>query len=273
IVRGGASDLYGSGAMSGVVQFIRRSDDAIAAGISYGQQSTADGQLYAAAKRDDWRASAAADLFTTDGYVLVQPSQRGPVDTPADSRHTSIDLTVARGGLFARASDYDESRHNGTPLQTNDTTIRQLTLGADLSALSLRAYASDQDYHQTFSAVAANRQSERLTVEQHVPSSAAGASAQWLALARGADGAVAAAQRAHSQLSRRQCAHVGQRPTRPGAAVRGGSGRAQRTASADAVLDDDDRHDRQRHALDHAGADHAPAPELRQQPLARRGAR
>jgi outer membrane receptor protein involved in Fe transport len=193
IVRGGASDLYGSGAMSGVVQFIRRTDDAVAADLSYGQQSTANGQLYAGAQRDQWRASAAIDLFTTNGYILVAPGQRGPVDTPADSRHASVDVTVGRGGLFARASHYDESRHNGTPLQTNDTTIRQLILGADLTALSLRAYASDQDYHQSFSAVAANRQSERLTVEQHVPSNAAGASAQWFALARGANVVVAGA--------------------------------------------------------------------------------
>ena len=193
IVRGGASDLYGSGAMSGVVQFIRRTDDAVAAEVSYGQQATGNGQLYAATKRDQWRASAAIDLFRTDGYILVAPDQRGPVDTPADSRHTSVDFTVARGGLFARASHYDDSRHNGTPLQINDTTIRQLTLGADLSALSLRAYASDQDYHQTFSAVTANRQSERLTVDQRVPSSAAGASAQWFAFARGANVVVAGA--------------------------------------------------------------------------------
>jgi outer membrane receptor protein involved in Fe transport len=193
IVRGGASDLYGSGAMSGVVQFIRRADNAVAADVSYGQQATGNGQLYAATKRGDWRASAAIDLFHTDGYILVAPGQRGAVDTPAGSRHTSADVTVARGGLFARASHYDESRHNGTPLQTNDTTIRQLTLGADLTALSLRAYATDQDYHQTFSAIAANRQSERLTVDQHVPSSAAGASAQWFALSRGANVIVAGA--------------------------------------------------------------------------------
>ncbi len=185
IVRGGASDLYGSGAMGGVVQFIRRSDDAIAAEVSYGQQATADGQLYAALNRGLWRASAAADLFSTAGYVLVQPSQRGAVDRAADTSHTSVDATVGRGGLFLRASHYDESRNNGTPLQTNDTTIRQLILGADLRALSLRAYAGDQDYRQSFSAIAANRQSERLTVEQRVPSRNRGASAQWFALSRG----------------------------------------------------------------------------------------
>ncbi len=194
VVRGGASDLYGSGAMSGVVQFVRRADDAIAGEVSYGQQSTANGQLYASTKRNEWRASIATDVARTDGYVLVQPSQRGAVDTPADSEHTSVDATVARGGLYLRASHYDESRHNGTPLQTNDTTIRQLTLGADLRALSLRAYAIDQDYHQTFSAVTANRQSERLTVVQRVPSSAAGASVQWFALARGPNVLVAGAE-------------------------------------------------------------------------------
>jgi outer membrane receptor protein involved in Fe transport len=194
IVRGGASDLYGSGAMSGVVQFIRRADDAIAGEISYGQQSTADGQLYAARKRGEWRASVATDIFRTDGYTLVQPSQRGAVDRAADSEHTSVDATVARGGVFLRASHYDESRNNGTPLQTNDTAIRQLTLGADLRALSLRAYTTTQDYHQTFSAIAANRQSERLTVDQRVPSGATGASAQWFAISRGSHAVIAGAE-------------------------------------------------------------------------------
>jgi outer membrane receptor protein involved in Fe transport len=185
VVRGGASDLYGSGAMGGVVQFIRRADRTVSAEVSYGQQQTANGQLYAATKRESWRAAIAADLFDTAGYVLVQPSQRGAVDRAADSSHTAVDATVARGGVFLRASHYSESRNNGTPLQINDTTIRQLTLGADLPALALRAYASEQDYRQTFSAIAADRKSERLTVDQRVPSTGRGASAQWFASSRG----------------------------------------------------------------------------------------
>jgi outer membrane receptor protein involved in Fe transport len=186
IVRGGASDLYGSGAMGGVIQFFRRADEGVSAEVSYGQQSTANGQLFAAAKRGEWRAAISADVFDTAGYVLVQPSQRGAVDRAADSAHTALDATVARGGVFLRAAHYGESRNNGTPLQINETTIRQLTLGGDFRALSLRAYAGDQDYHQTFSAVAANRQTERLTVDQRVPSRNRGASAQWFAAARGA---------------------------------------------------------------------------------------
>jgi len=185
VVRGGGADLYGSGAMGGVVQFIRRADEEVSAELSYGQQSTANGQLYAATKRGEWRAAFTADLFRTGGYVLVQPPQRGAVDREADSRHAGVDATVSRGGFFVRASHYDESRHNGTPLQINDTTIRQLILGADLSGLSLRAYAGDQDYRQTFSAVAADRLSERLTVDQRVPSRSRGGSAQWFPFARG----------------------------------------------------------------------------------------
>src|SRR5262249_54419655 len=50
-----------------------------------------------------------------------------------------------------------------------------------------------QDYHQTFSAVAADRQTERLTVDQRVRSGAVGASAQWFALSRGANVVVAGA--------------------------------------------------------------------------------
>src|SRR5436190_7788908 len=38
VVRGGASDLYGSGAMGGVVQFIRRTDAGASGEVSYGEQ-------------------------------------------------------------------------------------------------------------------------------------------------------------------------------------------------------------------------------------------
>ena len=40
-------------------------------------------------------------------------------------------------------------------------------------------YGSDHDYAQTFSAITADRSSERLTVDQQVPSRSGGGSAQW----------------------------------------------------------------------------------------------
>lgn len=106
---------------------------------------------------------AAGEAFRTGGYTLVEPPARGTLDVPAASRHASADLTLERwsaerGRFFLRASGFDESRANGTPLQVNDTQIRQASAGGDLAALggwlSLRGYASDQDFHQTFTAVA-----------------------------------------------------------------------------------------------------------------------
>lgn len=177
VLRGGASDLYGSSAMGGVIQFIRRETAGVTVDASAGSERTATASLFAGSDH----FSIAADVLTTGGYILVRPGARGAVDVEADSQHTSIDATARREGLFARGSYYRESRNNGTPLQVNDTTIRQLAAGADFfgGALALRGYASDQDYFQTFSSIAADRQTERLTIEQRVPSRGAGGNAQW----------------------------------------------------------------------------------------------
>jgi outer membrane receptor protein involved in Fe transport len=183
IVRGGASDLYGSGAMGGVVQFIRRTNDDVVFETSAGNEGTGTASLFAAMKRGEWNGSIDTDWLTTSGYILVQPSQRGAVDVEADARHTTLDGTLRRAGSFLRLSRYTESRNNGTPLQINDTAIRQIAAGTDIrtggGSLLLRGYDSDQDYHQTFSAIAADRNSERLTVDQRVPSSGRGGSVQW----------------------------------------------------------------------------------------------
>src|SRR5436305_3684241 len=56
VLRGGASDLYGSGAMGGVVQFLRRRDDAVVADLSGGSEATRDASLFVARGGDDWRA-------------------------------------------------------------------------------------------------------------------------------------------------------------------------------------------------------------------------
>jgi outer membrane receptor protein involved in Fe transport len=186
VVRGGGSELYGSAAMGGVVQFIRRptSSDALVVDAGGGSERTAVTSLFAATQRHAWSGSVSGDFLTSAGYILVQPSQRGAVDTPANSHHTAFDATVERAfgdsaRAFLRASRYDERRENGTPLQTNDTAIRQLAAGADLGGLDARVYVTHQDYAQSFSAIATDRNSERLTVLQKVPSRGEGASVQW----------------------------------------------------------------------------------------------
>src|SRR5437763_8080707 len=70
ILRGGASDLYGSAAMGGVVQFVRR-QSGVALDLSAGTERTGTGSLFAAHQIGAWRGSVVADVLRTDGYVLV----------------------------------------------------------------------------------------------------------------------------------------------------------------------------------------------------------
>jgi len=193
VLRGGASSLYGSGAVGGAVQFVARrpAENALALELSYGSQGTADASLFLSGARGRWGASLTAEIFRTGGYVLTSERERGRADTPAGARHSLTELTVERrfgGGassrLFARGSFYGESRRNGTPLQFNRTHLRQLVAGADVGTAragdySFRAYAGSQVFDQSFTAVSADRNTETLTRLQRTPAQAAGVSLQW----------------------------------------------------------------------------------------------
>jgi outer membrane receptor protein involved in Fe transport len=189
VLRGGASDLYGSGALTGVIHLVRKRADQTRLDLdaSYGSQSTPDGSVAASLRRGNWGLRLHGTSFATDGYILVAPAERGAVDTQATSRHDGFELAVERGPdatrrQFLAVSAFRESRGNGTALQTNDTRLRQVVLGADRTSsatLTLRAYAGDELYHQTFSTIAADRSSERLNRQQRVPARVAGAWGQW----------------------------------------------------------------------------------------------
>jgi outer membrane receptor protein involved in Fe transport len=190
VLEGGASDLYGSAALGGVIQAVERSaSPAIAVEASAGSLGTAGLAAFGAASPGAWTLRGAAEAFTSDGYVLVPPEARGPVDTPAGGSHVNGALTLERrlspgATVFVRGAALGESRANGTPLQVNDTDWRQVSAGGDWTVgaggtLSARAWYGRQVYHQTFSAVSADRESETLTRVQRVPSDALGASLQW----------------------------------------------------------------------------------------------
>ncbi len=191
VVRSGISSLYGNNALGGVVQFLSHTPEApgISLETSYGSQQTPDLSVWAGKRVGRWDGAVSTDLFHTDGYILVPSSQRGSVDTVANAEHAVVDLTLGRqvgenGRIFGRGSFFTEGRHNGTPLQINDTRIGQASLGADaplgaFGSVALRMYGDIQDYNQSFSSIAADRNSESLTNLQHVPAQQLGASASW----------------------------------------------------------------------------------------------
>lgn len=191
VFRGGASNLYGSDALGGVVQFITRQPKgpAIKIETSYGSERTPDLSLWTGTRFGPWDISLASEMFRTDGYILVPLSLRGTVDTPANSEDAAVEFTIGhklgeQGRIFGRGTYYTEFRHNGTPLQTNDTNLGEGAIGYDSQlgvddSLSLRAYALVQSYNQSFSAIATNRNSESLTDLQYVPEQVGGGGAQW----------------------------------------------------------------------------------------------
>ncbi len=204
VLRGAASDLYGSGAMSGVIQLVTRgaATSQALADASYGSERTGDASAFAAARHGDWRATAAVESFGTGGYVAIAPDLRGPIDTPVTSTYESGQGTVERvaedsGRLFVRGGYYGESRDNGTPQQVNDTEIRQWVAGGDWQpwngTLAMRLDGASQGFFQTFTAVAPNRESETLTRAESVPSRSLGFSAQGTAAISQNQGVVAGA--------------------------------------------------------------------------------
>src|SRR6266850_1714659 len=105
VLRGSASQLYGSGALGGVVNIVTktRNTNSFLLETSYGNESTPSASVFLSGKTGDWGASLAAEIFNTDGYVLVSPSERGPVDSPAGSRHSGVSLRADR--------KFGESKH------------------------------------------------------------------------------------------------------------------------------------------------------------------
>jgi outer membrane receptor protein involved in Fe transport len=164
LVRGGASDLYGSSAIGGVISLApaRPKSDLAELRSSYGAQGTYDDSLRLQAKRGNRGLMANGGVIGTNGYIQEAPWQRGPVDI-ASNMHSQngVFLVENEGGqlrLFVRGSGFNEARGNGTPYQTNGTRIWRYAIGGDWrgphsSSLITRLYGSTEHYRQTFSSI------------------------------------------------------------------------------------------------------------------------
>jgi len=191
IVPGGVSALYGNDALGGVVNLVTYPavQTSFAAEGSFGSSNTPFGSGLAVVRFGSWAVVGSAEGFRTNGYIAVPQDIRGSVDTPYASTHHTGDLRVEHlfgdhGRVFLGGSIYGENRLNGTPLQTNKVAIRQLDFGWDYNnpaagLFTVRLYGGTENYYQTFSSVAANRDSESLTDVQNVPVQNMGMIAQW----------------------------------------------------------------------------------------------
>jgi outer membrane receptor protein involved in Fe transport len=190
VFNGGSSDLYGGGALGGVINIQTRSVRKSFASIetSYGNEDTKFISLAAGVLVGKWALAASGQALRTAGYVIIPENLRGAIDTPAGTGDLMGSVQVSRnieqGQFFVRVSTLGESRKNGTPAQTNDTSIPEIDLGVDwvhpsAGSFSLRAYGTKEVFHQGFSAIAAGRNREILTDLQRSPSGQVGFAGQW----------------------------------------------------------------------------------------------
>jgi outer membrane cobalamin receptor len=159
--------------------------------IEAGNLDTGRVSAFGGSRTGPWTFSLGGQWYTTGGYVLTRPDDRGAIDRRSSSKHRSA--VAALGYAFSdtwrlglRASVFGEDRNNGTVLQVNDTDAR-LFSGDVRGALkggflSVHAFGGTQQYDQTFSDIEEEppRSDEFLKSVQHVPSHTGGGSAQYL---------------------------------------------------------------------------------------------
>lgn len=204
LVRGGGATAWGNAALGGVVQLLTESvGPALVAGPrSAGERRPYISEGKLAATLGDF-STRSAELafshplgrgtlqltgrdFSTDGFVLVAPEDRGPADVAAWSRHHWLTARWtqpfgAHAQLTVTGRTFREKRGNGTTYQRNSSRegFGSVTLAAQPDknfSWTALAYAQDQSFASTFSAVNATRTSETPASNQFaVPATAVGA--------------------------------------------------------------------------------------------------
>ena len=116
VLRGGASDLYGSSAIGGVLNVVpvRPSSTMGEVRSSYGGEGTYDTAAILQTTFGPWGLLATGGAVGTDGFIQLAPDQRGPIDTPSNmhGQNGLIDAEHHRGPLrlFVRSNGFNEAR-------------------------------------------------------------------------------------------------------------------------------------------------------------------
>ncbi|MBM3728603.1 MAG: TonB-dependent receptor [Acidobacteria bacterium] len=184
VSRGASTSLFGDRAMSGAVAlFSRQPARRVEGGYEGGNRGTHSVNGGGGFLAGSFGASAHVRAFTTDGYYIVPEGRRGGIDRRAKSRFvaadTRLDYLGSRDRFFAKLDLITEERGNGTMVTANSTTMGNLgahysrQLGRD--SISALAYHTRAEYRAAFSTITADRNTERLSFRQQVPSEATGA--------------------------------------------------------------------------------------------------
>jgi outer membrane cobalamin receptor len=194
ISRGAATSLFGDRAMTGAIGIFTREAEPLRlfAGYETGNRRTHDAWLGFSNLWRRFAISGAGRAFTTDGYYIVPETfrgarLRGSVDRQAGVRFATgdvhIDAFTNYGNWYGKVNILAEERQNGTVLTHNSTSLGTASLRYEKAfaddTVSVMGFHTREGFHSSFSTVTNNRNTERITFLQRVPSTGVGGSALW----------------------------------------------------------------------------------------------
>lgn len=181
--------VFGDRAMDGAIAFFSRAAAKADSYLQYdyGADNEQDLITGISGTGRHWAGSGDVRMFTSDGYYIVPASLRGTVDQPAGSDYVAGDLRADyfKGGqrLFLRLDILAEHRNNGTVDQKNSTGLGTIaanyTRAFGSNQISVLGWYTQEAFRATFSSVAADRNSEKITDRQTVPADGGGGAAYW----------------------------------------------------------------------------------------------
>ena len=197
---GGGAGLFGNAALAGTIFLVTKPMTATSGSAqgSVGNAETYELSVDGTFVHQGFAAGIFAERFSTGGYPVIAPGQRGPVDIDASAESNLVDLRTEwqfgpNSSIRLGGRHFDEERGNGTLFTRNEST------GNDFSAvftqkfpeqkgeLRMSAYGQTRQFSSTFSSVNAARDVETPALDQFdVPANAAGGSVVW-SMAAGGD--------------------------------------------------------------------------------------
>lgn len=183
--RGATTSVFGDRAMGGAIQLITQTPkrEHVLMQFEGGNQGTyIPSGSYTNLFRGRMGLTVGMRGVATDGYYIVPATIRGRVDTRAGVKFVApnlkLDFLGARDRFALKSDLIAEERQNGTAAVQNSTSIGSLSGnyahdGGNWGG-SLLGFHQTQEFRASFSAIAADRTTERLTMRQSVPAEAQG---------------------------------------------------------------------------------------------------
>ena len=178
VVRGAASQLYGSSALGGTIELIPRQPqaDTLEAQGQLSSPGSYELEVFASDVAGDWSYLLSGRVFDTDGFFVIDEDIRGAVDRPAYSRFQSFFGRLHYKNFHAGLNLFQERRGNGTRLQKNRSSIQLYEMGMVNPSWDWNFYAQSSVLESDFSRILPDRSTEFLTAQQRFPSLGLGSS-------------------------------------------------------------------------------------------------